>query len=73
MVLTGINSYWMSNLRVILSSLAASQDRGDWDFRYDDEDVCIEWGVETCRLLAADVFFVIAQTPSTVAGDVEEG
>ena len=56
-VLTGINSYWMSNLRVVLSSLAASQDRGYWDFRYDDDDVCILWAVETCRLLTAEVFW----------------
>ena len=55
-VLTRINSYWMSNLRVVLSSLAASQDRGDWDFRYDDEDVCILWAAETCRLLTAGAF-----------------
>ena len=56
-VLTRINSYWMSNLRVVLSSLAASQDRGDWDFRYDDDDVCILWAVEACRLLTAEVFW----------------
>ena len=55
MVLTGINPYWMSYLRFVLPGIAASQDRGDWDFRYDKEEVCILWAVETCRLHYAEV------------------
>ena len=42
-VLTGINAFWMKGLRDKLKLLATSQDRGDWDFRFDDEAVCVFW------------------------------
>ena len=54
-VLTGINSRWVALLRNVLPTLATRQRRGDWDFRFDDEDVCILWAVESCRLVQAEV------------------
>ena len=46
-VLTGINAFWMKVLRDKLETLATSQGRGDWDFRFDEEEVCVLWAVES--------------------------
>ena len=59
-VLTGINPYWMSYLRSVLPGLATSQDRGSWDFRYDKEEVCILWAVESCQLVRAEVYLALS-------------
>ena len=57
-VLTGISAFWMKVLRDKLKTLATSQGRGNWDFRFDDEAVCVLWPVETCSILEARVYLV---------------
>ena len=60
-VLTGINAFWVNALGDGRQTLATSQDRGDWDFRFDDEEVCILWAKESCGLLE-EVYLVFPTT-----------